>query len=67
MDFFVVVVTFLLLFFAIERVYGTLKEILVKFKYTLKSLTQKLNHVDHIIWHRRCKSLTFYYVILTET
>ena len=26
---------------------------------TLKSLTKKLNHLDHVKWHRRCKSLTF--------
>ena len=25
---------------------------------TLKSLTKKLNHLDHIKWHRRCKALT---------
>ena len=26
---------------------------------TLKSLTKKLNHLDHIKWYRRCKSLSF--------
>ena len=26
---------------------------------TIKSLTKKLNHLDHIKWHRRCKFLTF--------
>ena len=26
---------------------------------TLKSLTKKFNYLNHIKWHRRCKSLTF--------
>ena len=26
---------------------------------TLKSLTKKLKHLNHIKWSRRCKSLTF--------
>ena len=27
--------------------------------YTFKLLTKKLDHLDHIKWHKRCKSLSF--------
>ena len=37
--------------------YGTLKQKLVKFKNT--QVTEKINRLDHIEWHRRYKSLTF--------
>ena len=50
------------LLFYVQRVYGTpygrYGICLVKFN-TLKSLTKKLNHLDYIKWHRRCKYLTF--------
>ena len=44
-------------FFSIQRAYGTLKENLVKFLTTLKSLTKMLSHLDHIIWQRNCANL----------
>ena len=46
-------------FFSILRAYETLKQNLVKFKYTLNSLTEKLSHFDHIKCHKRYESLTF--------
>ena len=39
-----------------QRAYWTLKQNLDKFKY---NQVIKLNHLGHVKWHRRCKSLTF--------
>ena len=44
-------------FFSLQRAYGTLKQNLVKFLTTLKSLTKMLNHLDHIIWQINCANL----------
>ena len=35
------------------------KEYMKHYWNKIKSLTKKLNHLGHIKWHRRCKSLTF--------
>ena len=48
---------YILSFFSIQRSYGTLKQNLVKFLTTLKSLTKMLNHLDHIIWQINCANL----------
>ena len=50
-------ITFFISFFSILRGYGKLKQNLVKFLTILKSLTKKLNHLDHIKWHRNCANL----------
>ena len=48
---------YILSFFSIQRSYGTLKQNLLKFLTTLKSLTKMLNHLDHIIWQINCANL----------
>ena len=41
-----------------QRAYGTLKQNLVKFLNSLKSLTQIINQLDPINWHRNCANLS---------
>ena len=48
---------YILSFFSIQRSYGTLKQNLLKFLTTLKSLTKMLNHLDQIIWQINCGNL----------
>ena len=44
----------------IQTAYGTLEQNLVKFQHTeVINLEVTVNHLDHIKWHRRCKSLIF--------
>ena len=43
--------------FSQQRAYGTLKQNLVKFLTTFKSLTKMSNHLDHIIWQINCGNL----------
>ena len=45
-------------YFPVQRVYGTLKQNVVKFSTTLKSLTMMLNHLDHITWLKNCANLS---------
>ena len=46
--------------FCQQRAYGTLKQNLVKFLTTFKSLKKMLNHLDHIIWQINCANIRFF-------
>ena len=48
---------YIIILFSIQRAYGTMKQNLLKFLTTLKSLTKMLNHMDHIIWQINCANL----------
>ena len=41
-----------------QRAYGTLKQNLVKFLNSLKSVTQIINQLDRINWHRNYANLS---------